>query len=457
MGQIIVKFDNQLKQSEIIMPLIHSSKDESGKDYKYNIPARQQTQVHGILSPIIMINNIVIDFDAVIEFSLKSNGPLPTLTMMVFDRFNLISTLKTPGMDNEVRIQILPPFDGVYKKIDMTFYISNIKVMNGKHINITALYKSQTINNTQFKSFGKISTYDLFSNIAKESKLGFASNVNSSQDERYVYCDNKNYIELMSKEISHSGSETLVYDWWIDFWNNINFVDIHERYNSVDEGLKLWVSGQIGEVTEGSKIHPNQVDAIISNHPSMSNNELFVKDYGIKNKTGSSVNQGTDHLYSIYSNNLGEHMDYLIQDGDVKKDVFCKYEYLGEVYGDYDYLLAEKKRSSFLQKINSESIEVVMKTPLLGLMRGHKVNFNWYINDSLLSNKKDNLNKAGVINDDTLNQDENAAGEFKLDTATSGQYLITMNNIRYSNQNGWEHILTLNRPASMKTNVLKDE
>ena len=472
MGQIVVEFDNRLKQSEIIIPLTNTSYDESGKDYHNNQSEIQQTQVHGILSPLIMINKTIIDFDAVLEFSLKSIGSLPTLSLMVSDKFNLIASLDTPGMDNEVRIQILPAFDGIYKKIDMTFFISSIKVVGRNIINLTGSYKVPGLNQSQFKSFGKINSYNLFSNIAKETQLGFASNVNNTDDERYVYCDNKNYIELMSKEILHSGGDMKVYDWWVDFWNNINFVDIYERYNAIDDNdkLKIWVSGQIGEITEGSKIEPIETEAVINNHPVDSNTELFVKQYNIKTNSNLSINQGTDKLYSIFLNERNEHMDYLIQDGDIKKDIYCKYEYLGEVYGEYDYLLAEKKRQAFMQKINSESVEVILKSPTLGLMRGHKVNFVWYVNDSMLENKKDNLKDNGLLNEvetniplnDTLSpEDEEKVnelnGEFNIDKAISGQYLITSNHIRFSNKTGWEYILTLNKPAISKTKLLKDD
>ena len=47
-------------------------------------------------------------------------------------------------------------------------------------------------------------------------------------------------------------------------------------------------------------------------------------------------------------------MDYMVQDGDIKHDIFTKYEYLGENYGDYNYMLAKYLRNVYLQKINSE-------------------------------------------------------------------------------------------------------
>lgn len=465
MAQIKVKFDNNIKQSDIIVPLMHSSVEESGKNYVDNQPEIQQTSVHGIMSPLIMINKIVIDFDSIIEFSLKSQGPLPTLTMIVRDKFNLVSTLNSPGVDNEVRVQILPQFEKAYKKINLTFYISNINISGGGSIiNITGQYKLGNLQSSRFKAFGEISTFELFEQLAKETGLGFATNVEGSQDSRYIYCDNKSYVELMSKEIMHSGGKTQVYDYWVDFWNNINFADIKERYEAIDEDkdLTIWVSGQTGEVTEGNHVTPVETLALLNNHPTYNRLELAVKRYNVKNKLGSQLSQGTDKLYSIYDNNKLEYMDYLIQDGDVKKDIYTKYDYLGEVYGDYDYLLSEKKRVAFLQKINTESIEVVTSTPLFALMRGHKVNFAWYRNDSLLNDKISNLNDNGLINDVKINiplEDTNPKETddvFKLDKAVSGQYLITGCDIRFSNNN-WEYILTLNKPASSKTNILKDE
>ena len=412
---------------------------------------------------LISINNIVIDFDAIKEFSLKSSGPTPSLSMIVVDRFGLLSTLDSPGNDNEIRVQILPPFENAYRKINMTFYISNIRVSGGKLITLTGIYKVPKLTSSNFKALGQLSTYELVEYVAKETELGFASNISESPDKRYMYCDNKSYQELMSREVMRGGGEMMIYDWWIDFWNCINLSDIYERYNSIDKDLKLWVSAQNGEVREGVEIAPMQVPAALNNHPADSNSELYVTRCDIKNKTGIQMHQGTDHVYSIYNENKNEYMDTLIQDGDVKKDIFIRQEYLGEVYGDWDYLLAEKKYMSFLQKINTESLEVTIKTPLLGLMRGHKVDLLWYINDSMLDNKIRNLAEEKYINraqtqipldDSDVKLNNDLAGHFVVDKMISGQYLITNVDIRYNNIKGWEQVLTLNRPAKAKPKIL---
>ena len=466
MGQIIVEFDNTLEQSDIIIPLVSSSEEEAGNNYTDNKSEIQQTSVYGIQVPLISINNIVIDFDSVIDFSLKSKDVYPSLSMTVMDKYNLISSIDMPGMDNEIRIQILPQFDNVYKKINLTFYIGKTKI-SGNYITLTGIYKAPDYTKTNYKAFGELNTYDLFSQVAKETHLGFATNVKTNdQDKRFVYCDFKSYEDLLEKEINLAGSTTDIYDYWIDFWNNLNLVNIFERYNAIDndEDMMIWVSTSPNEVGEGNKVEPVEVVANLSNHPSFKTTELFVNDYQVISNSGTQLFNGTDRVYSIYESNKQEHMDHLIQDGDVKKDIFTKYEYLGEVYGGYNYLLQGCLRRTFLQKVKSEYLQVTLNTPLLGLMRGCKVNFTSYYNDSMLENKCTTLGEAGVINDvrtttnqgDEMNDDANSdAGVFSVDKAVTGQYLIIGCDIKYSD-NKWNCELLLSRPADQKPKFIND-
>ena len=269
MSVIQVKFDNVLKQSDIIIPLTNSSKDESGDAYKRNQPEIQQTLVYGIQSPLIMINNIVVDFSDVVAFELKCIGILPEVSMTVRDRYKLNSVVATPGIDNELRVQVLPKFDNIYKKINITFYITSLK-FDGDYMNIRASYKLPTLTSSYIKTFGEVSTYTLWEAIAKEIGLGFSSNIeNNDGDKRWVYCDNKSYSDLLAQEIWKSGVDLCIYDYWIDWWNNLVLVDIYERYNTIDpdENMQIYVSGQNREVSEGSEITPQKTIATLHNHP----------------------------------------------------------------------------------------------------------------------------------------------------------------------------------------------
>ena len=466
MSQIKTEFDSTLTKSEIVMPLLSSSKAEGGDAHNNEYTDKAQTSVFGIQVPLIMINNTIIDFDAVQYFELKSEGKLPELTMIVEDRYQLIVNIDKPGIDNEVRVQVLPRFDDTYKKINLTFYINSIRV-TGSLIKLTCSYKVSSLTSSRFESFGELDTYSMFKNAAESTGLGFASNIGECNDKRYIYCDNKSYLELLNEEIQFSNTSEHILDYWIDFWDNINLVDIQERYLAIDsnDDIMIWTTGQIYEVTVDNEPTPIKIPAVMHNNPIHGTSELFVKHYSIDNNSGSQVSKGSDKVYSVYEDEKSEYLDYLLQDGDVQSDIFTKYEYLGENYGEYNYLLSKSIREGFLQKINTEKIKVTLNAPLLGLMRGHKVNFIRYVNDDKIENKFKTLEEAGIIDrnvesniplEDYEIEDINSSGNFRLDRTVSGQYLITSINIQYTN-NEWNYILNLIRPSKDKPKILKTE
>ena len=96
MGQIYIKFDNQLKQSEIQMPLTDSTNEQAGEDYSLNRSGVKQTDVYGVLVPIIQINNTVVRFDDIEYFELNATKILPTVSLGVIDcyKINMMLTSK---------------------------------------------------------------------------------------------------------------------------------------------------------------------------------------------------------------------------------------------------------------------------------------------------------------------------------------------------------------------------
>ena len=468
MGIILKEFDDTLEKSEIIMPLFSSSKEEAGQNYEdSHLTDKAQTSVFGVQTPLIMINKTVIDFDCVLFFSLSSTHVLPELSLTIEDRFELINNIDKPSTDNEVRIQILPKFEGIYKKINLTFYISSINI-NGTLVSLSCVYKLPGLTSSQFKTFGKIDTYNLFKKIAQDTKLGFATNVTELSDNRYVYCNNKSLLEIMNHEIQYSNSTEHILDWWVDYWDNINLADIKERYNTIDsdDDLKIWVLGQVNEVTVNNAVEPAQVVAVLNNHPSNASSELFVSSYENILSTGSNSASGTDVVYGVYEDDKSEYIDYLVQDGDIKHDIFLKYDYMGEVYGDYNYILANCLRNSYLKKMNLESIKITMPTPVIALMRGHKANFLRYVNNDIIENKLKVLEEAGLVDRnkesniplskyDITDDEATTNGNFRLDRTVSGQYLINGVEIIYSG-NRWEYILTMIKPASTRVSITNE-
>ncbi len=454
MAQITVKYDPTFEIEKIEEPFYATSLEESPEDKPGEV---QQTKITGILTPLIKVNRIVILWDKVTRFELSSTKFLPELSFTFKDDLGFTKSLDQPGNDNLVLLQILPPFDNAYKKINLRFFITNV-VIKGEIVSISAKYNIPNLYQDKIETFGKITTYSLLDTIATNCELGFASNLEGTEDERYIYMRNSNYVNLIQNEIRKSGNAECVLDSWIDFRNYIILCDMFERYNAYESEIKIWTAPTVIPDTNNDEqpIKAKEEDAILSNAIGVRNTQLYITDYHVNNNSGKSIKQGTDKVIQSYYMNKSEASSTLIQDGDIKKDTFVKTVYMGEVFGDYDYFTNEVCRTAFLQKINSNTIEVSLKTPLLGLERGGKVNIQWYEANAIANViKNENDIETNIPTDaNELKGDD----EMTLNKQVSGQYMIIGTIIRfYGFDRGWKYTLILSRPANQVNTYLKDD
>lgn len=470
MSQVQLVFENKLQHSDIIMPLISGDNSEIEPESNLWWTDASQTKIYGILVPIIKINNILISWGDIIKFDLKSTGVLPQVSLVVRDKIGKISKFDPDSQDNELRIQILPAFDGIYKKINLTFFISSIR-MSGDIVYVSGVYKVPELTRDRFECFGELSTYSIAEKIATDTKLGFATNCAIDTDEviysdkRYMYCNSKSYLDIMSDEIVNAKTDDLhMYDWWVDLWNNINLVNIAERYEAREkmDDMLIWVATNPGEYTQDVDIKTVQIPAYITNHPRLNRSELSTNDYEIVNKHGFQYSSGTDKICTIYMDFNKSFEDTLLINKDVTNDITVKQEYMGEVYGEYNYMLERFKRDAYFQKKQTETIKVVLNYPMLALMRGQKVNFGWYVNDSNYEAILKDSSDIGILTEDALKplwdfeeyiEPGEGHNEFRLDKTISGQYLITGCVMTYED-NKWQYTLNLTRPCDQRKYVI---
>ena len=219
MAQITVKYDPTIKIEEIVEPMYATSLNECPEDRPAEV---QQTKITGILSPLIKVNNILILWDKVTRFELTSKGFLPELSFTFIDDLGFTKSLDQPGNDNLVLLQILPPFEDAYKKINLRFFINDVRIKEDK-VSIIASYNVPSLLQDKLQSYGKITTYDYLDTIAKECELGLASNLDGTEDERYIYLRNTNFVKSVENEIKRSGNESCILDTWIDFHNYLRY------------------------------------------------------------------------------------------------------------------------------------------------------------------------------------------------------------------------------------------
>ena len=444
---IELKFENSLTIPDII-DVAYATDETETPDNPQKVGVNQQTKMTGIIAPLIRLNNITINFNQIFDFSLNNEGIIPTLVFSFDDTFGFTKSIDQPGNDNICIVQILPPFDNAYKKIKLQFNIKNISILGNNRVSFQCIYGNPDLLNDSLESLGLLTTYELCEDIAKRTKLGFQSNLAGTNDKRYMFCGGNSLLSLFEREVECGGEQNIILDGFIDLYNNINLFNIYELYNSNVEVHKIWIKGsnQI-ESDSDSEIKPEQVDCAISNGANTRQSPLFVENYRTINNIGSNITLGSDKVYNEYIYNNLESIETLIQDGDVKNDIFVKTKYLGENIGEYNYLLQRECNKAYHQKIRNQIIEVKLKQPMLGIIRGDKVNFIWYEMNELLNKVKDEADIQTNLPID--NSDEAEYDTPRLNLQVSGQYLVIGSTISYKRRAGnllWEHKLLLARP-----------
>ena len=429
---ITVKHDPKLTFPTIEMPMYAEEAENS--------PDIQQTNVVGVLTPLFRFNNITVPWECVTYMKLTCD-PVPQIILTIDDTFGLIKTLDTPGHDNVLYLQILPPFDDAYKKIQLSFYVSTCSI-DGTIINMSGSYYIPHWYDNVMKPYGMISSYELFEKVSNEYSLGFCSNMEKSTDERYIYNPNFKPEKFLQKEVLYSGEDEHVFTWWIDWWNNINLVDLNKEYNTIvsEKDLQIWTSSNLLDSSNPDfKAEPQQRTAVLCNLPFMAGDPLYISSYWPQTSNGV-----TDCNFEVFYVNDQESRSTVIQDGDVYNDIFMKYVYGGESVGDYDYLVKFACRAMYLNKINSQNIQVSLNMPLLGLMKGGHVNLYWYdINNPATDDVDNSEIESNIPLPDNL-----ILGDSKsmINKTISGQYYIM--DVQYSYEHTrWSCVYTLGRSA----------
>lgn len=451
---VLLKFDPTIELPEIKEFLNNPSPEEdpvNGDD-----TTMQQTKITGILAPLVKLGNTVIPFSAVGYMTL-TDDPYPKVSMSITDRFDLIKTFDKPTRDNKLQIQIIPTFENAYKKINLTFWIENLS-FEGNEIFINAVYNVPGFHDNVLKAYGEVTTYEFCEQIAKDLHLGFASNLDSTDDKRWIYIPNKKVYDALYQECEFGGSERQILTWWIDYWNCLNLVDIYERNNTIDKDLQMWVlPRRFPEAETGESTEPILMEAVITNNDIYRDFQIFASEYN----DDLRLNKITDKIVETYKINDMEEDNFIIRDGDVNNDLFTKYEYAGENFGDHPYLKQKNCREMWVSKVNNSTIKVTLTQPCLGLMKGHKVNFYWYTVNEFTKDTKnvDNVNSNIPLPSDEERDKVSGLDGSKIDDdmiidkQVSGQYYIVDSKISYEFNGGsynWEHTFTLSRPEDQK-------
>ena len=181
------------------------------------------TRVEGVIVPLVKINAQVINANDLISVRLDGKGFLPTIEVIV----NKASYIKlgTPGMVNKITVVLVPAVDGAYNKISVDFDITSVQEYSTSYRYSGSFFLPEL--NKRFTQCIKhegnrsITTYELFYELAKNSKLGYAvtDEVEKIKDTKVRLMRNQNYKECILEHLKFSGlDDKSFFNAWIDLY-----------------------------------------------------------------------------------------------------------------------------------------------------------------------------------------------------------------------------------------------
>lgn len=382
----------------------------------------QQTGHHidAIYFPLIKVNQYILANDEILYMRLESLDILPELYLRVLDKNGKMLKTNSTGLNNHIIVVITAPVNGVYKKIKLRFYITDVKAYNEyddyiltfrcvlKIPELTHTYPTSMgyPNKKQFSGCSKCkqaenskpNSWEMLHFIANHCKLGFASTKKCKDisDRSYRLFNAYSSLEeclYKEKEFAGTTEEEAIFDWWVDFYCYIVMVNVPYVLNEDISIKHLGIYGIAGPTTttegqENPEPKPILVNRTLTNSRNTAtfatNHNLTIREYKIVSDN-SLYSSGTCTTNNIFipkgagGQNGLDVFDIQVQESSVAgkelEQYTTKQTYLRGIdmsgFGKYQKASIFTK---YFQKRRAKKLIVELENHNLGLQRGTLVN-----------------------------------------------------------------------------------
>ena len=393
----IVVFDPTYEKTEIAK-IFYGSEENEPADFEGDVPDANNLKIDGVKIPIIQLNNTAIDFENIDEMSLKLKGFLPELELKIYDYSGMIKATDAPGINNLITVILISENEGTNKKISLDFYITECIFNVDNTINYKGIMNLTTFRSKQNKQIGngKLTTYEMLEQIAKENHLGFAAteNCKSVNDKRYRQIYGETFTEYIEEQMSFAGTgrDTII-DAWVDEFGYLVMVNfswvMSYKINPFQLTIKT-ISGINGGSKQSSQLDTSVTETVrmITNATAskgiMDNMKFSTYTHEIDNN--KAIENGTASKYYYLNDPGGQNLiqeceGVVIEpslDGayDIGQYANTNIEFIGFNFTDDDdtenvpIIVQKKNISNYKASMCNKSIIVEMTKPNYLLQRG---------------------------------------------------------------------------------------
>jgi hypothetical protein len=420
--------------------------------------------------PYVEIGDLSVQNDQMILLQLFNDQFLPRISIQFRDTSGQLIDPLFPIDDTILKVFIQSNSDTLMP-VRMDFKITDINPIKSKSgdnydiiFSLSGILDVSFLYGTFYTSY-KDTSYNVLKTLSSEAGLGFASNIDNTDDDMIWINPADQYLEFIQNVVkfSYKSQESFMFA-YVDFYYNLNYVDIETALSEDIEDQKGMAGNDYYFDTQNQE--EKTEDLILTNHPDRISSNLYIDKYNLLNRS-TAINIEIGYLYYLsYYDTDGNTLYKLILDnistpGKDNNSIIMKggigevtelqkyaagEDYTGKVDTDnvHKYFLYSLKHNEnnlkFLQKVK---LKITLNKANFNLYRFQKVKVNFYKTSQLDENdvtiqktepvtQKDVDEKAGVI-----------ADEEKLNQRLSGEWLITSISYTFGKRGGMEQEVTL--------------
>lgn len=287
---------------------------ESGTDNQESFVANNSVRSNtASLSPIIKINDFVINATYLQEFELDCTGFIPECTVTFYDTSDQFTESNYPKDGDFMKVYIgTGGKEETWKPIRIDFRIMDIDPFyeNGtRAFTISGEMEIPEFDLEKCEVFKDKTSFDACREIAKNLKLGFSSNIQGTDDSQIWINNYGARGRFINKIVSHAYmDENSFITAFIDPYYYLNFVECNAIVNDADnDGRGVGELDHIKYITDCVNADPefknteeNEAPDFITNSNYFSTSNIGIIWYGQINKCGSITDTFGKKLYTRY-------------------------------------------------------------------------------------------------------------------------------------------------------------
>jgi hypothetical protein len=282
--------------------MVYDSGNEEDPDGK------KISRENGSLTPAIRINEVDIEQEDLNSVVIKLSSFVPEIFVSFMDNNNMFRGDSIPRDGDVVSVRIASRQDTVFKDIRMDFDIIRCSASSsadngqtqqsqpGGLYSITGRLRVPRLLAEESKGYGKKTSLDHLEQIATELELGFATNIDSSDDLMSRFCAYIPKIKFIQEIVNHGyiNDDSFVVA-KIDPYYYLNYIDLNKIFNS-NNNLEIGYFHKLQEDINKNPEDNNNANLIespllITNHPRYMSSSQFFENFRIINEAGEKTSR----------------------------------------------------------------------------------------------------------------------------------------------------------------------